>query len=49
LDISVSYHIATHDPHIFDKIKEEINYKILDIIQKNEIKIAHPIFKPFGV
>jgi MscS family membrane protein len=49
LDITVSYHIATHDPHIFDSVKEEINYKILDIIHKNEIKIAHPIFKPFGV
>jgi MscS family membrane protein len=49
LDITVSYHIATHDHHVFDRVKEEINYKILEIINRNEIKIAHPIFKPFGV
>ena len=49
LDITISYNIATHDSGVFERVKEEINYRILDIINKNEIKIAHPIFKPFGV
>ena len=48
LDILVSYNIATHDGNIFNKIKEEINYQIMEIIKKNEIKFAHPIFKPFA-
>lgn len=48
LDILVSYNIATHDGNIFNKIKEEVNYQIMEIIKKNEIKFAHPIFKPFA-
>ena len=48
LDILISYNIATHDGNIFNKIKEEINYQIMEIIKKNEIKFAHPIFKPFA-
>ena len=48
LDILVSYNIATHDGNIFNKIKEEINYQIMEIIKKNETKFAHPIFKPFA-
>ncbi len=49
LDITISYNIATNESPVFDKAKEEINYRILEIINRNEIKIAHPIFKPFGV
>jgi MscS family membrane protein len=49
LGIIVSYNLDTRESHNFDNIKEEINYQILDIIRKNEIKIANPIFNPFGV
>ena len=48
LDILVSYNIATHDVNMFNKVKEEINYQIMEIIKKNEIKFAHPILKPFA-
>jgi len=43
LDILVSYNIATNDGNIFNKIKEEINYAIIEIIKKNDTKFTHPI------
>ncbi len=45
LDISVSYNIGTQDVAIFNQIKEEINFQIILIIQKNGAKFASPTFK----
>ncbi|MES2516604.1 MAG: mechanosensitive ion channel family protein [Bacteroidota bacterium] len=45
LDILVSYHIATKDANVLRKVREEINYQIMAIIQKNEVKLASPTLK----
>jgi MscS family membrane protein len=42
LDISVSYNIDTQDATVFNQIKEEINFQIIDIIQSNGATFAVP-------
>lgn len=45
LEILVSYHIATFDAAVMRRVKEEINYQIMVIIQQNEVKFAYPTLK----
>lgn len=42
LNIMVLYYINTMDWSIFLKIKEEINYKVMDIVEQNNCSFAFP-------
>ncbi len=43
LDILVQYFVDTPEMAVFLKIKQEINFKILEILKKNQIEIAEPL------
>ncbi|MFN8357111.1 MAG: mechanosensitive ion channel family protein [Spirosomataceae bacterium] len=45
LDIQVIYHVQTADWRIFNNIKEEINFKILEIVEQNHAAFAYPTRK----
>ncbi|MCU0470876.1 MAG: mechanosensitive ion channel family protein [Arcicella sp.] len=42
IDISVAFYVSTHDAVIVRKLKETINYQIMEILDKNGVKFARP-------
>jgi len=42
LDILVQYYVATADWHEFNRIKEEVNYLLVEIVQKHKGELAQP-------
>jgi len=40
MDIQVAYNVESNNVAILNKTREEINYKIVDIVEKNGAKFA---------
>ena len=47
LDILINYHVLTSDGDKFLDIKEEVNYKIMEIVSKNKCSFAFPTQRIF--
>ncbi len=43
LDILVSYNVAGNNAAVLNATKEEINYKIIEIVERNGAKFANPV------
>jgi MscS family membrane protein len=47
LNINILYFVDTSSPDVFMEVKEEINFKIMQIVQQNEVQFAFPIASVF--
>lgn len=42
-DVLIIYHVETSDFRTFNRVKEELNFKIMQIVEANDVRFASPI------